>query len=42
MKTGRLNQAFRRCGRLTLTDQMSVNQRLIDSDATQGNTDDKK
>jgi hypothetical protein len=42
MKTGRLNQVSCRCGRLTLTDQMSVNQRLIDGDATQGNADEKE
>ena len=42
VKTGRFNQAFGcRCS-LTLTDQMRVNQRLVECHTSQGNSDDEQ
>ena len=42
MKTRLRDQVFRYRRRLTLTNEVRVNQRLIDGDATQGNTDEEK
>ncbi len=42
MKAGFLNQASGGRGGLTLADQMRVNQRLVQGNATQGNADEEK